>query len=56
MGLAKQTIDLDEEVSDDDDLAIDVSEKEPLFLKGQTTKGGIVLSPVRVVKNPEGTL
>lgn len=35
---------------------IEVNEKEPPFLTGQTTKTGINLSPVRVVKNPEGTL
>ena len=35
---------------------IEVNERQPPFLTGQTTKTGINLSPVRVVKNPEGTL
>lgn len=29
-----------------------MNDKEPPFLRGQTTKAGINLSPVRVVKNP----
>ena len=33
-----------------------MNEIEPKFLKGQTTKSGVVLSPVRVVLNPEGSL
>lgn len=33
-----------------------MNDREPPFLRGQTTKAGINLSPVRVVKNPEGTL
>lgn len=43
-------------VSDSEDLEIDMNDYEPPFLKGQTTKAGINLSPIRVVKNPEGTL
>jgi ATP-dependent RNA helicase DHX8/PRP22 len=37
-------------------LEIELNEKEPPFLKGQTSKGGMNLSPIRVVKNPDGTL
>lgn len=33
-----------------------MNDKEPPFLRGQTTKAGVNLSPVRIVKNPEGTL
>ena len=33
-----------------------MNDREPPFLRGQTTKAGINLSPVRVIKNPEGTL
>ena len=43
-------------VSDSEDLEIDMNDYEPPFLRGQTTKAGINLSPIRVVKNPEGTL
>ena len=33
-----------------------MNDKEPPFLRGQTTKAGVNLSPIRIVKNPEGTL
>lgn len=39
-----------------EDINIEVNEREPPFLTGQTTKTGINLSPVRVIKNPEGTM
>ena len=48
--------DSDEVVSDSEDLEIDMNDNEPPFLRGQTTKAGVNLSPIRVVKNPEGTL
>jgi ATP-dependent RNA helicase DHX8/PRP22 len=41
---------------DENELEIELNEKEPPFLKGQTSKGGMNLSPIRVVKNPDGTL
>jgi len=37
-------------------MEVELADKEAKFLQGQTTKTGINLSPVRVVKNPEGTL
>lgn len=43
-------------ISDSEDLEIDMNDNEPPFLRGQTTKAGVNLSPIRVVKNPEGTL
>ena len=46
----------EEVISDSEDLEIDMNDFEPPFLRGQTTKAGINLSPIRVVKNPEGTL
>jgi ATP-dependent RNA helicase DHX8/PRP22 len=33
-----------------------LNEKEAPFLRGQTAKTGIQLSPVRIIKNPEGSL
>lgn len=39
-----------------EEINIEMNDKEPPFLRGQTTKAGINLSPVRVVKNPEGTM
>jgi ATP-dependent RNA helicase DHX8/PRP22 len=41
---------------DIEEVNIEVDDREPPFLKGQTTKAGINLSPVRIVKNPQGTL
>ena len=35
---------------------VDINDNEPAFLKGCTTRAGVELSPVRVVKNPDGTL
>lgn len=37
---------------DIEEVNIRIDDKEPPFLKGQTTKAGINLSPVRIVKNP----
>ncbi|KAJ3317198.1 DEAH-box ATP-dependent RNA helicase prp22 [Blyttiomyces sp. JEL0837] len=39
----------------EEELDIEIREEEPLFLKGQT-KNSIQLSPVKIVKNPDGTL
>lgn len=39
----------------DEDIEIDVVEDEPLFLKGQT-KTTVSHSPVKIVKNPDGSL
>ena len=52
----KQDAQDDDNVSNEDDLEIELAEKEPPFLRGQTTKAGTQLSPIRIVKNPEGTL
>ena len=35
---------------------IELKEEEPPFLKGQTAKAGINFSPIRIVKNPDGTM
>lgn len=43
--------DLDEECAE-----VELNEDEPPFLKGQTTKTGIALSPIKIVKAPEGSL
>ncbi|KAI8847111.1 putative ATP dependent RNA helicase [Chytridium lagenaria] len=39
----------------EEDLDIEIKEEEPLFLKGQT-RNSVQLSPVKIVKNPDGTL
>eukprot|EP00930_Biecheleria_cincta_P012988 TRINITY_DN11806_c0_g1_i1.p1 TRINITY_DN11806_c0_g1~~TRINITY_DN11806_c0_g1_i1.p1 ORF type:complete len:1134 (+),score=256.93 TRINITY_DN11806_c0_g1_i1:114-3515(+) len=40
----------------DEDYEIELQEKEPVFLRGQTTKAGVSLSPIQVVKEPDGSL
>jgi ATP-dependent RNA helicase DHX8/PRP22 len=45
-----------ERSEDIEDVFIEINDREPPFLRGQTTKAGVRLSPVRIVKNPEGTL
>ena len=39
----------------EEEVDIEIKEEEPLFLKGQT-KTAVELSPIRIVKNPEGSL
>ncbi len=45
-------------VEDDieDEFEIDINEQEPAFLKGQSTKNGGEVSPVKIVANPDGSL
>jgi len=45
-------IDYDAEQS----IEVELKEEEPPFLKGQTAKAGIHFSPIRIVKNPDGSL
>lgn len=47
----------EEKIDDEEEIIeIEVSEKEPNFLKGQTTKAGANLSPIQIIVNSEGTL
>ncbi|CAA9987198.1 pre-mRNA-splicing factor ATP-dependent RNA helicase PRP22, putative [Plasmodium knowlesi strain H] len=47
----------DEKIEDEEEIIeIEVNEKEPSFLKGQTTKAGAKLSPIQVIVNAEGSL
>ncbi|KYN99681.1 putative pre-mRNA-splicing factor ATP-dependent RNA helicase PRP22 [Plasmodium gaboni] len=48
---------IDEKIEDEEDIIeIEVNEKEPAFLKGQTTKAGAKLSPIQIIVNAEGSL
>ena len=38
------------------ELEIDINEDEPLFLKGQTNKGGVEVSLIKIIKNPDGSM
>lgn len=40
----------------DEEFEIDINEDEPPFLSGQSSKSGIEMSPVKIVKNPDGSL
>jgi len=40
----------------EEDYEIEMQEREPIFLRGQTTKTGLQLSPIQVVKEPDGSL
>mmetsp|Transcript_16963 Transcript_16963/g.59326 ORF Transcript_16963/g.59326 Transcript_16963/m.59326 type:complete len:1166 (+) Transcript_16963:153-3650(+) len=40
----------------EEDFEIELQEREPVFLRGQTTKAGLQLSPIQVVKEPDGSL
>mmetsp|Transcript_25412 Transcript_25412/g.71746 ORF Transcript_25412/g.71746 Transcript_25412/m.71746 type:complete len:1147 (-) Transcript_25412:122-3562(-) len=57
-----ERLDCDEEhglLADSDveeDFEIELQEREPIFLRGQTTKGGLELNPIQVVKEPDGSL
>lgn len=40
----------------EEEFEIDISEVEPAFLQGQTSKQGVEMSPIKIVKNPDGSL
>ncbi|CRG99163.1 pre-mRNA-splicing factor ATP-dependent RNA helicase PRP22, putative [Plasmodium relictum] len=48
---------MDEKIEDEEEvIEIEVNEREPSFLKGQTTKAGAKLSPIEIIVNAEGSL
>jgi ATP-dependent RNA helicase DHX8/PRP22 len=40
----------------EEDVEVELNPEEPTFLRGQTSRSGVALSPIRIVKAPEGTL
>ena len=40
----------------EEEFEIDLNDVEPEFLKGQTTKTGVEMSPIKIVKNPDGSM
>lgn len=46
----------EEELNKETEMDIELNDKEAPFLRGQTGKAGIQLSPVKIIKNPEGSL
>ncbi|GFE55714.1 pre-mRNA-splicing factor ATP-dependent RNA helicase [Babesia ovis] len=45
-----------DEPTEDEELDIEINDACPTFLKGQTRRSGIELSPIKIVSNPEGSL
>ncbi|GAX74379.1 hypothetical protein CEUSTIGMA_g1827.t1 [Chlamydomonas eustigma] len=41
---------------EEEEFEIDLNDTEPEFLKGAGTKSGIEMSPIKIVKNPDGSL
>ena len=56
LGMEREEIDLEDGVSEEEDVEIELKEKETPFLRDTTTKAGVNLSPIRVVKNLDGSL
>eukprot|EP00879_Flechtneria_rotunda_P012406 GHRR01012955.1.p1 GENE.GHRR01012955.1~~GHRR01012955.1.p1 ORF type:complete len:1206 (+),score=437.88 GHRR01012955.1:239-3856(+) len=44
------------EEDDQEEFEIDLNDDEPEFLKGHSTRSGIEMSPIKIVKNPEGSM
>lgn len=40
----------------EEEFEIDLNDVEPEFLRGQTTKTGVEMSPIKIVKNPDGSM
>ena len=45
---------VEEEV--EEEFEIDINDTEPTFLKGQSAKSGVEVSPIKIVANPDGSL
>jgi ATP-dependent RNA helicase DHX8/PRP22 len=45
-------------VDDDveEEFEVDINEVEPEFLKGNSSRSGREMSPIKIVKNPDGSL
>lgn len=41
---------------DQEEFEIDLNDDEPEFLKGHSSRSGIEMSPIKIVKNPEGSM
>ena len=40
----------------EEEFEIDLNEREPAFLAGHTASSGADMSPIKIVKNPDGSL
>ena len=48
--------DRDDDAEVEEEFEVDLNEEEPLFLKGASSKSAGGVSPIKVVKNPDGSL
>ncbi|GMH39385.1 hypothetical protein BSKO_07283 [Bryopsis sp. KO-2023] len=55
IGVGRGTLFVDED-NQEEEFEIDINEDEPPFLKGQSSKSGVEMSPIKIVKNPDGSL
>ena len=39
-----------------EEFEIDIEEQEPAFLRGVSSRSGVEMSPIKIVKNPDGSL
>lgn len=53
-GVAQGLLNVDEE--DGEEFEVDINEVEPEFLKGNSSRSGREMSPIKIVKNPDGSL
>lgn len=56
IGPGRKVEDMDPKELNEEDVEIELNDKEPSFLIGQTSKTGVNMSPIRVVIKPEGQL
>lgn len=56
MGKRENPEELSETELKEEEVEIELNQQEPEFLKGLTSKTGVKLSPIRVVKEPEGSM
>lgn len=40
----------------EEEFEIDLNDNEPDFLRGQTQRTGVEMSPIKIVKNPDGSM
>lgn len=45
-----------DEDDQEDTFEVDLNENEPKFLSGQSSHSGLEMSPIKIVKNPDGSL
>ena len=44
------------ELTLEENVDVELKDEEPAFLKGQTSKTGIIFNPIKIIKNPDGVM